>query len=132
MPTTRRDAAVIAAVTDVVARYPCWGFWKLFDRMRVEGRRWNHKHVHRVYCVLRLNLPRRTTRRVPRRVRQPLAALPRLNQTWALDFMTETLYDGRRLRLLTMLDEGNRKGLEIVMGLCDQGATLTVGAEVCP
>jgi putative transposase len=31
--------------------------------------------------------------------------------------MTETLYDGRRVRLLTMLDEGNREGLEIAMGL---------------
>ena len=117
MPTTRRDAAVIAALTDVVARYPRWGFWKLFARMRVDGRRWNHKHVHRVYCALRLNLPRRTTRRVPRRVRQPLSAPPRQNQTWALDFMTETLYDGRRVRLLTMMDEGNREGLEVVMGL---------------
>ena len=117
VPTMRRDAVVIAALTDVVARYSRWGFWKLFDRMRVEGYRWNHKHVHRVYCALRLNLPRRTTRRVPRRVRQPLAAPPRLNQTWALDFMTETLYDGRRVRLLTMMDEGNREGLDIVMGL---------------
>ena len=72
--------------------------------------------MHGVYCALRLNLPRRTTRRVPRRVRQPLAAPPRLNQTWALDFMTETLYDGRRVRLLTMIDEGNREALEIVMG----------------
>jgi putative transposase len=43
MPMARRDAAVIAALTDVVARYPRWGFWKLFDRMRAEGRRWNHK-----------------------------------------------------------------------------------------
>ena len=64
-----------------------------------------------------MNLLRRTTRRVPRRVRQPLAPPPRLNQTWALDFMTETLYDGRRVRLLTMIDEGNREGLKIVMGL---------------
>ena len=110
VPTTRRDAAVIAALTDAVARFPRWGFWKLFDLMRLEGRPWNHKHVHRVYCALRLNLPRRTTRRVPRRVRQPLTAPPRLNQTWALDFMTETLYDGRRVRLLTMLDEGNHEG----------------------
>jgi hypothetical protein len=30
--------------------------------------------------------------------------------------MTEPLYDGRRVRLLTMLDEGNREGLKIVMG----------------
>jgi putative transposase len=31
--------------------------------------------------------------------------------------MTETLYDGRRVRLLTVIDEGNREGLEIAMGL---------------
>ena len=116
MPASRRDAVVIAALTEVVARYPRWGFWKLFDRMRTEGCPWNHKHMHRVYCALRLNLPRRTTRRVPHRVRQPLAAPPRLNQTWALDFMNDTLYDGRRVRLLTMIDEGNREGLEIAMG----------------
>jgi putative transposase len=90
---------VIAALTDAVTRYPRWGFWKLFDRLRVEGRPWNHKRVHRVYCALRLNLPRRTTRPVPRRIRQALTAPPVLNQTWALDFMTETLYDGRRVRL---------------------------------
>jgi putative transposase len=52
-----------------------------------------------------------------RRIRQPLTAPPVLNQTWALDFMTETLHDGRRVRLLTMIDEGNREGLEIAMGV---------------
>ena len=70
-----------------------------------------------MYCALRLNLPRRTTRRVPRRIRQPLTAPPVLNQTWALDFMAETLYDGRRVRLLTIIDEGNREGLEIAMAV---------------
>jgi len=117
VPASRRDAAVIALLTDAVARFPRWGFWKLYDLMRTEGCRWNHKRVHRVYCALRLNLPRRTTRRVPHRVRQPLAAPPVLNQTWALDFMADTLYDRRRVRLLTVLDEGNREGLEIAMGV---------------
>jgi putative transposase len=54
---------------------------------------------------------------VPRRIRQALTALPVLNQPWALDFMTETLDDGRRVRLLTIMDEGNREGLEIAMGI---------------
>jgi putative transposase len=114
---SRRDAAVIAALTDVVAQHGRRGFWKCFDRLRLLGHPWNHKRVHRVYCALRLNLPRRTTRRVPRRLRQPLTAPPVLNRTWAMDFMTETLYDGRRVRLLTMIDEGNREGLEIAMAL---------------
>ena len=50
----RRDAAVIAALTDVVVRYPRWGFWKCYARLRLEGAAWNHKRVHRVYCALRL------------------------------------------------------------------------------
>jgi putative transposase len=78
---------------------------------------WNHKRVHRVYCALRLNLPRRTVRRLPRRLRQPLAAVAELNRTWALDFMADTLYDGRRVRILTLLDEGNREALDVTIGM---------------
>ena len=37
LPASRRDAAVIAALTDAVARCPRWGFWKLFDQLRVLG-----------------------------------------------------------------------------------------------
>ena len=39
-----------------------------------------------------------------------------LNQTWALDFMADALYDRRRFRALTIIDEGNREGLAIDVG----------------
>lgn len=114
---TERDAAVIDALTALVAERGRWGFWKLFDRLRAQGHAWNHKRVHRVYRALRLNLPRRTVRRVPKRIRQPLEAPRTLNQTWAMDFMSDMLYDGRRMRLLTIIDEGNREALDIVVGV---------------
>ena len=69
-----RDTAVITALQAVVQTSPRWGFWKCFDRLRLLGHRWNHKHVYRVYRALRLNLVRRTTRRIPTRIRQPLDA----------------------------------------------------------
>ena len=112
-PRVLRDQPVIDALHAVVAESSKWGFWKCFDRLRNLGRLWNHKRVHRVYCALRLNLPRRTRRRVPKRVQYPLAAPPALNHTWALDFMTDTLYDGRRFRTLNVLDEGVREVLDI-------------------
>ena len=115
-PDPERDAAVIAALQAVVAESSRWGFWKCFDRLRLVGHGWNHKRVHRVYCALRLNLPRRTKRRVPTRLRQPLVAPPVLNGIWALDFMHDALYDGRRFRTLNVLDEGNREGLAIEIG----------------
>src|SRR6058998_184557 len=92
------------------------GFWKCFYRLRRAEHRWNHKRVHRVYCALRLNLPRRAKRRLRTRLRQPLAAPARLNETWALDFMADALYDGRHFRTLNVIDEGNREALAIEVG----------------
>jgi putative transposase len=111
-----RDLDVVGALNEVVARHARWGFWKCFYRLRRAGHWWNHKRVHRVYCTLRLNLPRRTKRRVPTRLRQPLVAPARLNETWALDFMADALYDGRGFRTFNVLDEGNREALAIEIG----------------
>jgi len=106
----------MAAVLAIVERHGRWGFWKCFDRLRLLGHPWNHKRVHRVYCALRLNVPRRAKRRVPTRVRQPLVAPNGLNGIWALDFMHDALYCGRRFRTLNVLDEGNREALGIEVG----------------
>ena len=54
-----RDADLIAALQAIVVEEQRWGFWKCHDRLRAQGYGWNHKRVWRVYCQLRLNLPRR-------------------------------------------------------------------------
>jgi len=94
---------------------PRWGFWKCYDRLRLDGRSWNHKRVLRVYREMRLNLPRRTKKRLPRRERQTLEVPAAPNAIWALDFMSDALYHGRRFRTLNILDEGVREGLDIVI-----------------
>jgi len=71
---SEKDAEVIEALNAIVADHPRWGFWKCFDRLRLQGCAWNHKRVHRVYCELKLNLPRRTKKRVPKRIVNPLIA----------------------------------------------------------
>lgn len=111
-----RDAPVVNALNETVARHARWGFWKCFQRLRDQGQAWNHKRVHRVYCSMKLNLPRRTKKRVITRERQPLVAPQTVNQVWALDFMHDTLYDGRKFRLLNVIDEGNREALRIECG----------------
>ena len=91
----KRDRPVIELLNGQVARRPRWGFWKLYDRLRLNGHGINHKRLHRVYCAMKLNLPRRTKRRPPQRLRQPLLAPNRLNEIWTLDFMADALYGGR-------------------------------------
>ena len=108
-----RDREVIAALQAVVEVEQRWGFWKCHARLRAQGYGWNHKRVWRVYCQLRLNLPRRTKRRVPHRERQPLLVEPRINAVWAVDFMRDTLYSGRVFRTFNVIDEANRGCLGI-------------------
>ena len=104
---------MIAALTTLVAAKSRWGFWKCCDRLWLDGHPWNHKRLWRIYCQLRLNLPRRTKKRLPLRLRQPLLVMPQPNAVWAMDFMSDTLYGGRRFRTLNVLDEGVREGLAI-------------------
>ncbi|WP_417903582.1 IS3 family transposase [Caldimonas brevitalea] len=111
-----RDGEVIQALNDVVGRNGRWGFWKCYQRLRLDGRAWNHKRVWRVYCEMGLNLPRRTKKRVPQRERVPLQAGQYINQSWALDFMHDALYDGRRFRTLNVIDDANREALAIEVG----------------
>ena len=104
-PASRRerDAEVIEALTKLVAERPRWGFWKLFPRLRSFGHGWNHNRVHRVYCALRLNLPRRTKRRIPKRLRQPLLAPARLNEIWAIPFRHDVRLRKRSARRWLLL-----------------------------
>jgi len=111
-----KDAPVISAINAVLDKRPRWGFWKCFDRLRQDGRGWNHKRVWRVYCAMRLNLKRKVRRRVITRERRALLAGSELNHVWALDFMRDTLYDGRPFRTLNVIDEGNREALRIECG----------------
>ncbi len=68
-PDGDRDNPVIDALSNLVEKYPRYGFPKLFVLLKREGHRWNHKRVHRVYCKMKLNMRRKHKKRLP--VRNP-------------------------------------------------------------
>ena len=117
-----RDGPVIDALNAMIEKYPRWGFWMCYDRLRLDGHDWNHKRVYRVYKAMNLNLPRRKKRRLPQRVQQPMVVEARANAEWSLDFMSDALYQGRRFRTLNVLDEGVREALDIVIDTSIPGA----------
>lgn len=116
MDRLAKDAPVIDVLNGIIAQRTRWGFWKCYYRIRADGHPWNHKRVHRVYCEMRLNLKRKAKKRLMTRERQPLGTALGLNKVWALDFMRDTMYDGRPFRTLNVIDEGNRQLLRIECG----------------
>lgn len=107
----REDAPVIDQLQRLASHHPGYGFWKMNDRLRLEGFNWNHKKIYRVYTELKLNIRRRHKRRLPSRVKMPLTIPPQPRHTWSMDYMTDTLYNGRRVRILNIMDDYNRQAL---------------------
>jgi putative transposase len=95
-----------------------WGFGLCFLYLRnVQGYGWNHKRVYRIYRELELNLRIRPKRRIKRARPDALSVPVAANQVWSIDFMSDSLSDGRLLRTFNVIDDYNREGLSIEVDL---------------
>lgn len=109
----RDDSDVIDALNSLVQKHPAIGFWQAYHRLRLKGRKWNHKRVYRVYTGMGLNIRRRAKKRLPARTKQQLFQPTASNQVWSLDFMHDSLWNGRTFRMLNVIDDFNRQVLRI-------------------
>jgi putative transposase len=94
-----------------------YGFWRIFILLRREGFRDNHKRIYRLYCEEGLNLrskrPKRNRASAHRLERPQLSTI---NQCWSMDFVADQLFDERKFRALTIVDNYSRKCLAIHVG----------------
>jgi putative transposase len=107
------DTAIEQQLMTLAEQHRRWGFDKMMDWLRGQGYGWNHKRVYRVYCTLGLNRRIKHKQRLPTRHPQPLAQPTAANQCWSLDFMRDSLTDGRAFRTLNIMDDFNREALWI-------------------
>lgn len=112
-PIKADDSELIEQLQIIAEHKPRWGFKKMGQYLRNQGYSWNHKRVHRVYCELELNLRVKPKKRLPSRNPKPLAQSESPNISWSLDFMSDSLINGRAFRTLNVIDDFNREGLWI-------------------
>lgn len=107
----RDDAAVLAQIQDLVARYPRYGYRRISALVN-QTRRVNQKRIRRLWRREHLQIRRvvRTRTSLPRPARLQ-ATYP--GHIWAYDFMEDAVADGTPLRILTIMDEFTREGLAI-------------------
>ena len=92
---------------------PVEGFWKCYHRIRNTGIIINHKKLHRVYKKMGLPLRQKVKKRLPARVKEPLAVPENFTQTWSIDFMSDALSNGTKFRSFNVIDDYNREVLFI-------------------
>ncbi|WP_396621403.1 IS3 family transposase [Marinobacter sp. W-8] len=113
----RDSSALSMRIREITLTRLHYGYRRVHVQLQREGWRDNHKRVYRLYrdqgLSLRLKRPRRNK---AAKNRQPLQQANHPNHIWGMDFVSDALFDGRRLRLLTIIDLFTRECLGIVVG----------------
>ena len=92
-----------------------FGYRRLAILLRRENVRCNLKRIYRVYREAGLAVKRRKGRKRALGTRQPLPHLDRCNQIWSLDFVSDALVCGRKIRLLVVTDQCSHEGLNLTV-----------------
>jgi putative transposase len=92
-----------------------FGYRRLGWLLAREGHAMNHKKLYRLYREEKLMVRRRRGRKRALGARAPLPSAQAVNQRWSLDFVSDTLSDGRRFRILCMVDNFSRECLATVV-----------------
>ena len=91
-----------------------FGYRRLHVMLRREGHAVNRKRVQRIYREEKLMVRRRGGRKRAMGTRRPREIPLVANQRWSLDFVSDQMTDGRRFRILTVIDNGTRECLGLV------------------
>lgn len=108
-PRKDEQAFLRKRIKEIAATRTRYGYKRIHTLLQREGWKVNHKRIYRLYCEEGLQIRhKRPKRRVSAKVRNDRTEAVRPNQCWSMDFMADQLFDGRRVRVLTIVDNFSR------------------------
>src|SRR5215510_13739437 len=108
------DTDVRLRIRALAHRRRRFGYRRLHVLLRREGWRMNHKRFRRLYREEKLQVRQRGARKRALGVRAPLALPHGPNERWSLDFVSDCFNDGRRFRILAIVDDFTRESLALI------------------
>ena len=110
------DHQITDRITELATQYGRYGYRRITDMLQLEGWRVNHKRVERIWRLEGLKVPKRQPKR--RRLWLGDGSCIRLrpthrNHVWSYDFVTDRTSEGRKVRMLNIIDEFTRECLAI-------------------
>jgi putative transposase len=122
------DVIIRVRLREIAALRRRFGYRRLHILLQREGLTLNQKKLRRIYTEERLQVRRRGGRKRALGTRAPLTLPQGPNQRWSMDFLHDQLSDGRRFRILAIVDDFTRECLALVADTSLSG--LRVGREL--
>ncbi|GAB5101118.1 hypothetical protein YK56LOC_68350 [Caballeronia sp. HLA56] len=107
------DEAMTGRMMAIAAQKRRYGYRRIHVLLRREGWLASHKRIWRLYSKAGLSVRKRRRKRIAAVERKPLPVPTGLNQSWAMDFVSDGLANGRRFRCLNVVEDYTRECLAI-------------------
>ena len=108
------DADLRKAIRDVARERRRFGYRRIQVMLEREGICMNHKKLRRLYREEKLQVRKRGGRKRALGTRRPMVLPSGINERWSLDFVSDAFTDGRRFRVLAVIDDYSRECLALV------------------
>ena len=109
-----QDEALSSRIIELAQERRRFGYRRIHALLRREGVEVNHKRVYRLYRAAELAVKRRKRRKGVMVPREPLTLPVRRNEVWSMDFVMDSLANGRRLKVLTVVDDCTKEAVDLV------------------
>lgn len=119
------DAELRKRLRELSSERRRFGYRRLHLLLKREGVEVNWKRLYRIYKEERLTVRKRGGRKRALGTRAPVAIPQDTNQRWSLDFVSDALVDGRRFRILCVIDDFSRECLATVVDNSLSGERVT-------
>ena len=113
--------ALRTRIKEIAATRIRYGYYRIYILLRREGWLVNHKRVYRLYCIEGLILRHKKYKRVNATQRLLLPIASHVDECWSMDFVADQLFNGRRIRALTIVDNYSRECLNITVDYSIKG-----------
>ena len=125
LPESAENKLLRVRICELAAKRRRFGGFRIWQLLRREGWKVNKKRVQRLYVEEKLSLRLKRRKKQASAVRVPLPTPTGPNQVWSIDFVWDWLRIGRRLKMLTIVDDFTREclAIEVAFGLNGKAVT---------
>ena len=122
---SEQTQALRCRIVDVAHQRRRFGYRRVHDLLRRDFPGVNHKRVYRLYREANLAVRKRKKSKRPLNERVPLQLAKAVNEVWSMDFVSDSLSNGRRLKYLTVADDFSHECVDIAVDFGISGEYVT-------
>jgi putative transposase len=119
------EEALSKKIVEIAHARRRFGYRRVHDLLRAQYPGVNHKRVYRLYYEANLAVRKRKKVRRPAAERTPLNIATQVNEVWSMDFVSDSLTNGRRLKCLTVADDVSHEAVDIAVDYGISGVYVT-------